>query len=148
MQSSEKIDLLGAVVANLFYLSAILIFALRLLAKPKVEYWVGIFEFCLAGPMIVLLIKAPENNRPILYYIQISLMLAWLVAELFFDYLLKIEFRQVRWIVICYVTLFFAGTGGMIGVASHAGRAWSIVSIILFIIMTALTFVQKSVTGM
>ena len=148
MPSSEKIDLLGAVAANLFYLSAILIFVLRLAARPKAEYWIGIFEFCLAAPMIILLIKAPAYNRPVLYYIQIGLMLAWLVLEFFLDYLLKFDFRQARWIVIAYVTLFFAGTGGMLGVASKAGRPWSIISIVLFLTMAVLTFVQRSVTGM
>ena len=36
-------------------------------------------------------------------------LLAYLLVEFLLDYVLKIEFRQVRWRVICYVTLFFAG---------------------------------------
>jgi hypothetical protein len=50
--------------------------------------------------------------------------------------------------VISYVVLFFAGTGGMLGVARYAGRGWSISAIILFLIMAVLTFVQRAVTGM
>ena len=53
-----------------------------------------------------------------------------------------------RWMVISYVVLFFAGTGGLLGVASNAGRGWSISAIILFLIMAVLTFVQRAVTGM
>jgi hypothetical protein len=50
--------------------------------------------------------------------------------------------------VISYVVLFFAGTGGMLGVASNAGHGWSIPAIVLFLIMAALTFIQRAVTGM
>ena len=83
-----------------------------------------------------------------LYYVQICLMLGFLLVELLLDYVLKIEFRQVRWMVISYVTLFFAATGGMLGVAAQSGRAWTVTAGILFLIMAVLAFVQRAVTGM
>jgi hypothetical protein len=75
-------------------------------------------------------------------------MLAWLVMEALLDYILKLDFRNVRWMLISYVVLFFAGTGGMLGVAADAGRNWSMTAIVLFLLMTVLTFVQRAVTGM
>lgn len=144
----EKMNLLGAVVAVAFFVSAILVFVFRLLGRPQVGHWIGYFEFLLAVPLIYLLIKAPQLERPALYYIQIGCMLAWLIVEALLDYILKIDFRNVRWIVIGYVVLFFAGTGGMLGVAGLAGRGWGISAIILFLIMAVLTFVQRAVTGM
>jgi hypothetical protein len=144
----EKTNLLGAIVAVAFYVSAILVFIFRLLGKPQAGHWIGYFEFLLAIPMIFLLLKAPQLQRPALYYIQIGCMLAWLIVEAFLDYILKIDFRSVRWMVISYVMLFFAGSGGMLGLATTAGGAWSIVAIVLFFIMTILTFVQRAVTGM
>jgi hypothetical protein len=75
-------------------------------------------------------------------------MLAWLLVEALLDYILKINFRKVRWMVISYIVLFFAGTGGMLGVAANAGRVWTIAAGILFIIMAVLAFVQRAVTGM
>jgi hypothetical protein len=144
----EKTNLLGAVVAVAFYVSAILVFIFRLLGKPQIGLWVGYFEFLLAIPMIILLLTAPQLERPALYYLQIGCMLAWLVVEVLLDYILKIDFRNVRWMVISYVVLFFAGTGGMLGVARNAGRGWSILGIILFLIMAILAFVQRAVTGM
>ncbi len=144
----EKTNLLGAVTAIAFFVSAILVFALRLLGKPQYENWIGYFEFLLAIPLIYLLIQAPRLGRPALYYVQIGCMLAWLVLEALLDYILKIDFRNIRWIVISYVVLFFAGTGGLLGVASNAGKGSSITAIILFLIMAVLTFVQRAVTGM
>ena len=143
----NNIDLFGAIITVVFYISAIFVFVFRLAGKPQAGYWVGIFEFFLAIPMIYLLIKAPEYNRPALYYIQIGLMLAWIVAELLLDYILKIDFRNNKWMVISYVTLFFAGTGGMLGVSANAGLGWSVISIALFLIMAVLAFIQRAVTG-
>ena len=144
----EKMNLLGAIVADAFYVSAILVFLCRLVGKPQLGHWIGYFEFLLAIPLVYLLVKAPQLERPALYYIQIGLMLAWLIVEALLDYILKIDFRQVRWMVISYVVLFFAGTGGMLGVARYAGRGWSISAIILFLVMAILAFVQRAVTGM
>jgi hypothetical protein len=144
----EKTNLLGAIVAVAFFVSASLVFISRLLGRPEYGRWIGYFEFLLAIPLLYLLLKAPQLQRPALYYIQIGCMLAWLVVEALLDYILKIDFRQVRWMVISYVVLFFAGAGGMLGVAANAGREWSIIAIVLFIIMAILAFVQRAVTGM
>ena len=144
----ENTNLLGAITAVAFFVSAILVFVFRLLGKPQYGHWIGYFEFLLAIPLIFLLIQAPHLGRPPLYYIQIGCMLAWLVVEALLDYIMKVDFRNVRWMLISYVVLFFAGTGGMLGVAAIAGRGWGIPAIILFLIMAVLTFVQRAVTGM
>ena len=144
----QETNLLGAVSAITFYISAILVFVLRLAGKWEYGTWIGYVEFCLAIPLLYLLWKAPELNRPALYYVQIGCMLAWLLVEALLDYILKIDFRNQRWMVIGYVMLFFAGAGGMLGVAANAGRAWSITAILLFLVMAALSFVQRLVTGM
>lgn len=144
----EKTNLIGAITAIAFFISAILVFIFRLLGKPQYGHWIGYFEFLLAIPMVFLFVKAPQLQRPALYFIQISCMLAWLIVEALLDYILKIEFRNIRWMVISYVVLFFAGTGGLLGVAVNAGRGWSIAAILLFLSMAVLTFVQRAVTGM
>ncbi len=144
----EQMNLLGALVAIAFYASAILVFIFRLLGKPRFGHWIGYFEFLLAIPLVYLLVIAPQLERPALYYLQIGLMLTWLLVEALLDYILRVDFRKVRWMVISYIVLFFAGTGGMLGVAAYAGRGWTIVAGILFLIMAVLAFVQRAVTGM
>ena len=144
----EQMNMLGALVAVTFYASAILVFIFRLLGKPQFGHWIGYFEFLLAIPLVYLLVIAPQLERPALYYLQIGLMLAWLLLEALLDYILKFDFRKIRWMVISYIVLFFAGTGGMLGVAAYAGRGWTIVAGILFLLMAVLAFVQRAVTGM
>lgn len=144
----EITNLVGAITAIIFLVSAILVFVFRLLGKPQYGHWIGYVEFLLAIPLIYLLIQAPLLERPALYYIQLACILAWLIVEALLDYILKVDFRQVRWIVISYVVLFFAGTGGLLGVAANAGHSWSIAAIVLFLVMAVLTFIQRAVTGM
>ena len=105
----EQMDLVGAISALAFYISASLVFISRLLGRPQYGYWIGWFEFLLAVPLFFLLLKAPQLQRPALYYVQIGCMLAWLLAEALLDYILKVDFRNVRWIAISYVVLFFCG---------------------------------------
>ena len=144
----EKLNLLGAITASAIYLTSILVFLFRLLGNPEAGHRIGYLQFLLAIPLLYLLWTAPQFERPALYYLQIGLMLLFLLVELLLDYILKLEFRQVRWMVISYVVLFFAGTGGMLGVAANAGPLWTGIDAFLFLVMAALAFVQRSVTGL
>jgi hypothetical protein len=145
----EKTNLLGAIVTVAIYILYILLFIFRLLGMPQYGHLLASAQFFSVIPFVYLLLKAPQLERSVLYYVQISLMLIFLMVELFLDYLLNIEFRQVRWMVISYVTLFFAATGGLLGVVAYtANRAWIVSAVILFLIMAALAFVQRAVTGM
>ena len=143
----EKIDLLGAIVAHVIFVSSIITFSSRILFKLQAGHWVGIPILLMAFPLGYLLIRAPEFNRPFLYYVQIGLMLVWLISLFLLDYVLKYDFRQRQWMVIGYVVLYFAGMGGMIGLAALAGRGWTISAIILFLIAAVLAFVQRAITG-
>jgi len=144
----EKTNFIGAITAVVFLMSASMVFVTRLSKWPRLGHWIGIFELLLAVPLLYLLIKAPSEQRPVIYYIQIIAILLWMLVELLLDYILKIDFRHIRWMVISYVILFFAGAGGLVGIASNAGKPWMIVSVVLFLIMAVLTFVQRAVTGM
>jgi hypothetical protein len=142
-----KINLLGAVVAHVIFISSILTFITRMLEMSLLEKISGYILLLMTFPLVYLLIKAPSLNRPVLYYIQIAAMLAWIVMVFMLDYVFMVDFRQTRWIVIVFVMLFFAGVGGMLGIAANAGRSWTISAVVLFLIMAVLAFVQRAVTG-
>jgi len=145
--STQVSNIVGAIVANIINIFVIFVFIARLSNRPKIEYWFGIIVILSIIPLTYLFITAIGFKRPLLYFIQIGLMITYLVVELMLDYILKIDFRQNQKIVIPYVMLLFSGTGGMIGVAGHAGKVWAIVTIISFLIMGILTFVQRYITG-
>ena len=145
-ESIQVSNIVGAIVANLIYVLVIAIFIARLSNRPKSEYRLGIILILSIVPLVYLFFTAIGFKRQFLYFLQIGLMITYLVVELILDYILKVDFRKNRRIVIPYIMLFFSGTGGMIGVAIHAGKVWAIVTIISFLIMGIFSFVQRYVT--
>jgi hypothetical protein len=107
----EKTNLLGAVVAHVIYISSILTFVSRLLSRTPPGHWTGLPILLMVFPLAYLLVKAPQLDRPVLYYVQIGLMLLWILVLFALDYALKIEFRDSLWAVIGFVVLYFAGMG-------------------------------------
>jgi hypothetical protein len=144
----EKLDLLGAIVAHVIFISSIITFVARMRLGVGPGHWIGIPILLMAFPLVYLLIRAPADGRSLLYCIQIGAMLAWLTALSLLDYVFKIDFRQTQWMVIAYVMLYFAGIGGMIGLAAQAGKGWAISATLLFFVVGVLAFVQRAVTGL
>ena len=144
----ERLNLLGAVVAHVIFISSIVTFAGRMLFDLGPGHWIGTPILLMALPLGYLLVVARKLRRPPLYYVQISIMLLWLIALFMIDYVFKYDFRDTRWMVIGYVTLYFAGIGGMIGISALAGKAWTRSAVILFFIAGILAFVQRAVTGL
>ena len=141
----NRINLYGAITANIINISTISIFIARLLEKPEVGHWIGlIIQFSI----IPLFYSAKSLLRVRIYYIWVGLMIVFIIVEFLVDWYPKIQFRNNLLIVIPYVMLFFGATGGMIGVASLAGKKWTVVTVISFLIMFVLAFVQRQITGM
>lgn len=144
----ETTNIIGAMVTILIYVLIVLVFVARLGGNSRAEHVLGLAVVALLVPLVYLLFAARGSGRSALYLVQLSLMIAYLVAELLLDYVFRLDFRNVRWMAISYVTLFFAATGGMLGVAAQAGRGWMYSSIALFLTMAVLAFVQRAITGM
>ena len=141
-------NLYGAILANVINISTISIFIARLLGEPDIEHWIGVIILFSIIPLFYLLYTAKSINRAKIYYIWIVLMIAFIIVEFLLDWFPKIDFRTNLQITIPYVMLFFGATGGMIGVASLAGKRWAVVTITSFLIMAVLAFVQRQVIGM
>jgi len=148
MISINQSNLCGAILANVINVSTISIFIARLLGKPEIGHWIGIIVLLSIIPLFYLLCSAKSLNRARIYYVWVGLMIIFIIVEFLVDWFPKIDFRDNLLIVIPYVMLFFGATGGMIGVASLAGKKWAIITITSFLIMAVLAFVQRQVTGM
>jgi len=141
-------DLVGAITANVYMLLIIIMFVARILGWLEVGRWVGIASSLVLFPLVYLFIVGFKTDRQVIYFVWLALMILFALFELIVDDILKIDLRSSQRVVIPYVMFFFAATGGMIGVASHAGKPWTIVTSAIFLIMATLAFVQRSVTGM
>ena len=143
----ERLNLIGALTGHVIFISSIITFSSRLIFKIGPGHWVGTPLLLMVFPLGYLIVTAPGADRPFLYYIQAGLMLMFIILLFFVDYIFKYDFRQTQWMVISFVVFYFAGMGGMMGIASLAGRGWTISSVILFFITAILAFVQRAVTG-
>ena len=144
----HKADKLGGIVSILVLVLCILIFLSRIWGMPGVEIGLGVAFMATAIPFGYLLLRSARWNRAPLYYIQLGAILTFIVLELQLDYIFQIDFRSVKWMTIVYVMFFFAGTGGLIGIAGKAGKKWAYAAIVLFLLMTILAFWQRAKTGM
>jgi len=148
MMVISRINLYGAILANVINISTISIFIARLLGEPEIGHWIGIIILFSIIPLFCLLYSAKSLNRARIYYLWIGLMIVFIIVDFLVDWSPKIEFRDNLLIVIPYVMLFFGATGGMIGVASLAGKRWAMVTVASFLIMAVLAFIQRQITGM
>ncbi len=144
----EQLNLLGAWVAQVIFVLCIMTFVAQLRGKPELGHKLGVALLLTALPLCYLLVQSPRYQRHLWYNIQIGLMLVWLAVVLVVDYVLKLEFRQNRRMVMAYVGLQIGGTVQMIGVASLAGTFWMVSSCVLFSIMAVLAFMQRVKTEM
>jgi hypothetical protein len=126
----------------------IAMFAARIFGWMKLGFWIGTISSLVLIPLLYLFIVGFGTGRPVIYFVWLGLMILFSLFELIVDGILKIDFRSVRWAVIPYVMFFFAGTEGTIGVAMLAGKSWTMVTCINFLIMAVLAFVQRGVTGL
>jgi hypothetical protein len=144
----NKVNRLGGISSLILLGLCILIFVFRLAGYPVIERCLGWFFLAMALPFAYLLVSARALKRPAIFYIQVVAILFFILIELLLDYIFNVEFRNVKWMTVLYVMFFFAGTGGLIGIASLEGKRWSALAIVLFLLMTFLAFWQRAKTGM
>ena len=126
----------------------IAMFTARILGWLEIGRWTGIISSLVIIPLIYLFVIGLKTDRPKIYFVWLALMLLFLLFELIVDDILQVDFRSVNWAVIPYVMFFFAATGGMIGVAMQAGKLWTRLTYIMFLIMAIMAFVQRGITGL
>jgi hypothetical protein len=141
-------NLVGAITANVYMLLIIAVFISRILGWLEIGRWVGFASSLVIVPLVYLSIVGLRTGRRKIYFVWLALMVLFALFELVVDQILRIDLRSAQWTVVPYVMFFFAATGGMIGVASQAGKAWAITTVIIFLIMAILAFVQRGITGL
>jgi len=141
-------NLVGAITANVYMLLIVAMFTARILGWLETVHWIGIASSLVLIPLSYLFIVGLKTDRRMIYFVWLALMALFALFELVVDQILEIDLRSTQWTVVPYVMFFFAATGGMIGIASQAGKAWSIATTIVFLIMAVLAFVQRGITGL
>ena len=124
------------------------VFVSRILGWFEIGRWVGFASSLIIVPLVYLFVVGLGTGRRKIYFVWLALMVLFALFELVVDQILRIGLRSAQWTVVPYVMFFFAATGGMIGVASQAGKSWAITTVIVFFIMAILAFIQRGITGL
>ena len=141
-------NVIGAITANVYMLLVIVMFIARILGQLETGRWIGLASTLALIPLVYLFIVALNTNRRMIYFVWLGLMISFVLLELIVDHILSIDFRSIQWAVVPYVMFFFGATGGMIGIAAQAGKSWAVVTSLIFLVMAALAFIQRSMTGL
>ena len=141
-------NLIGAITANVYMVLVIALFIARILEQFEIGQWIGLASTLALIPLAYLFVVGLHTNRRMIYFVWLGLMILFLLFELIVDHILSIDFRSIQWAVVPYVMFFFGATGGLIGLAAQVGRTWTILTIFTFLIMAALAFIQRSITGL
>ena len=148
-ESSEPVaDLVGAITANVYMLLIIALVIARILGLLEISRWIGFTSSLVIFPLLYLFIVGLRTSRRKIYFAWLALMILFVLFELIIDQILRVDLRSQQSSIIPYVMFFFAATGGMIGVASQAGKTWAITTVIIFLIMAVMSFVQRGITGL
>jgi hypothetical protein len=126
----------------------ITVFISRIFGWLEIGRWVGFTSSLIIVPLIYLFIVGLRTGQRKIYFVWLVLMVIFALFELVVDQILAIDIRSTQSAVVPYVMFFFAATGGMIGVASQAGKAWTITTVIIFLIMAIMAFIQRGVTDL
>jgi len=145
---ARNANLVGAITANVYMLLIIAVFVSRILGWFEIGRWVGFASSLIIVPLVYLFVVGLGTGRRKIYFVWLALMVLFALFELVVDQILRIGLRSAQWTVVPYVMFFFAATGGMIGVASQAGKSWAITTVIVFFIMAILAFIQRGITGL
>jgi hypothetical protein len=148
MNSTRTADLTGAITANVYMLLVIALFAARMTGRLELASCLGLASFLVVIPLVYLFVTGLRTNRRPIYFVWLGLMFLFALVELIIDHILELDFRSTQWAVILYVMFFFGATGGMIGLAAQAGRRWVTVTSLVFLVMAALAFIQRAMTGL
>jgi len=92
----------------------ILIFTVRKTGNINLVKKIGQFYFFLAIPAAHLLIASIKQNISYQYTVFLSIFLAYLLLEFIYDYVLKIDFRKSRKLLMPYLTLYYAMSYGFL----------------------------------
>ena len=145
---AKTANLVGAITANVYMLLIIVVFTVRIFGWLEIGRWIGIASSLVLFPLIYLFVIGLRTDRFKIYFVWLVLMILLCLFELTVDDILRVDFRSVQWAVIPYVMFFSAATGGMIGVANQAGKRWTRLTCVIFLIMAVLAFIQRGITGL
>jgi hypothetical protein len=136
--SVDILDLVVVVAANLFNLLMAAIFVTRPRGWRRFERAVGLILVALALPLGAAAILNLLANRAWWFVVLPLPLILHCAIELLLDYILKLDFRQTRWLGP-YLGLFYLGQWGLIGYAFVVRPIYGFVTLVTYFLCLGAT---------
>jgi len=130
-------------IANLVNLLTMGIMLSRPRGLARVEYVLGIVIVAMIVPVGVAVILNSLGKREWWTIVLPLLLIAFLVVELMFDYILKLDFRNTA-LLWPYITIYYVGLIGMIGYSFLIGKPHGFVTLVTYFLNLAATWYAHS----
>jgi hypothetical protein len=137
----DPFDLTFVVSGVLFNLMVIGVYIAQKRERLKLVRIFGSVVICLGIPLSAVFVNYLLQGRALWIIMYMGLILAYLVVELFLDFILKIEFRKRPILHVPYILLFYGASLGFIGISFSIDRTWGyIVSVTFWAVLASLIY--------
>jgi len=140
------IDLIAVISANLYNLLMVGIMLARPLLRSRLEHFLGIVSVALILPFGFVLGFNICMSRDIWMIILPGWIVLFLLLEAVLDYVLKLPFRQSRWLW-AYLLLFYLAQWAMIGYAFLARPVFGFVTLLTYFLSLGATAYSYTKVG-
>ena len=129
-------------IINLFNLLTTVILLARTRGMAQLEYNLGLINLAMIVPVGAVIILNYMNQREWRTTVLPLFFLAFLVLELVFDYVLKLNFRETQ-LLWPYLTLFYISQFTMIGFSFLAKKQYGYVTLVTYFILLLTTLYAR-----
>jgi hypothetical protein len=145
-ETFQIIDLTLFVVANLVNILMVGIFLSRPKGLKHIEKKLGIVLITLAIPVAISILLNIAGKREWWSIVLPSLLVVFLIVELIFDYILKLDFRHTS-LLWPYLLLYYVSLWGMIGYTFLIGKPYGFATLITYFLNLLATWYSYSRVG-
>jgi len=136
----KKIDLVVVSLANFINVIMAILFTVRILSLPQVEYALGIVVMIMGFALGYVAFLNKKNKRD---KWEVSLLIPiflFFIVDLFLDYLFPSDFRSTS-IAVPYVLLYYVGLWGLIGYSFRFDKKWGFVTLTTYFLNMTLSII-------
>ncbi len=142
----EIVDWLVFVMAILVNLLLIGIFLARPRGLKKAEYILGLVMICLILPVFLAVLLNALGKREWWTIVLPSLLILFLLIELLFDYILKLDFRSTA-LLWPYLLVFYVGLMAMIGYSFLIKKSFGFITLGTYFLSLLATWYSYAKVG-
>jgi hypothetical protein len=146
MLNRQTVDTGLVIIANLANLLVTGIMLSRPFGLHQLERACGITLLVLGIPVIIATIFNAATGREWWRIALLVPLVVFLVMELFFDYILNLNFRETS-LLIPYLIAFYLALIGMVGYTFSVGKPHGLITVVTYFVQLAATAYSYSQVG-